>query len=282
MLHGLGVASDGNPPVVRRKWLIAVFVALLAGVSWRLAAEVSIPNIASLTSSPRVGAAAAESGPAPALSSSAAAMAAPPLAAALAPAAGIAPVAAAVGEPAASAGSVAEPAAVPAARSDLQASAAPVDLPAAPSAPPATAPATTARSSAVRPTDRSVGVRSARVLRTPKTEPDPDVALVAALIAHAAPPAAARRSKGGPGALTSAIATSKRPARLEHAPASAQSGAPRLSVEHQVRRCQRLATPGDALGCVRRSCARHWGRHAACPQKLQPRAQRYAVAGSLS
>jgi hypothetical protein len=282
MLHGLGVASDGNPPVVRRKWLIAVFVALLAGVSWRLAAEVSIPNIASLTSSPRVGAAAAESGPAPALSSSAAAMAAPPLAAALAPAAGIAPVAAAVGEPAASAGSVAEPAAVPAARSDLQASAAPVDLPAAPSAPPATAPATTARSSAVRPTDRSVGVRSARVLRTPKTEPDPDVALVAALIAHAAPPAAARRSKGGPGALTSAIATSKRPARLEHAPAPAQSGAPRLSVEHQVRRCQRLATPGDALGCVRRSCARHWGRHAACPQKLQPRAQRYAVAGSLS
>lgn len=278
MLHGLGVASDGNPPVVRRKWLIAVFVALLAGVSWRLAAEVSIPNIASLTSSPRVGAAAAESGPAPALSSSAAAMAAPPLAAALAPAAGIAPVAAAVGEPAASAGSVAEPAAVSAARSDLQASAAPVDLPAAPSA----APATTARSSAVGPTDRPVGVRSARVPRTPKTEPDPDVALVAALIAHAAPPAAARRSKVGPGALTSAIATSKRPARLEHAPASAQSGAPRLSVEHQVRRCQRLATPGDALGCVRRSCARHWGRHAACPQKLQPRAQRYAVAGPLS
>lgn len=278
MLHGLGVAPDDNPPVMQRKWLFAVFVALLAGVFWRLAAEVSIPNIASLTSSPRVGAAAAEFGPAPALSSSAAAMAAPPLAAALAPAAGIAPVAAAVGEPAASAGSVAEPAAVPAARSDLQASAAPVDLPAAPSA----APATTARSSAVGPTDRPVGVRSARVPRTPKTEPDPDVALVAALIAHAAPPAAARRSKVGPGALTSAIATSKRPARLEHAPASAQSGAPRLSVEHQVRRCQRLATPGDALGCVRRSCARHWGRHAACPQKLQPRAQRYAVAGPLS
>lgn len=281
MLHGLGVAPDDNHPVVRGKWLIAVFAALLAGVLWRLEAEVSIPNIASLTSSPRVATAAAVPASSPATSSSAVAMATSPVVASSAPASVIASASAAGEEPATAVGSVAEPAAMPAAQADHPASAALANPPVAPSAAPSAAASAEARTLAVRPTGRPVVARPARAVRTPTTDPDPDVALVAALIAHAVPPAAARRPQVGHGAPTGTIGASTRSARVGPAPALAATGAPRLSVEHQVRRCQRLATPGDALGCVRRSCARHWGRHAACPQKLQPRAQRYASAESL-
>lgn len=151
------------------------------------------------------------------------------------------------------------------------------------SAPPARAAAKPARPAEVPARKGADGV--------PERGQDPDVDLVAAVMAHIAPrPAAATTASPAvagarppaatqPSMRAQAQVKASQPAtRLAaRAPAAAQASgrsapATRLTLDQRVQQCKaQFPDKEDSRACRRRVCEAHWGRHAACPVRLMAR-----------
>jgi hypothetical protein len=157
-------------------------------------------------------------------------------------------------------------------------------------------PTPAARGAAAKPAERA-GARTADPL--PAKGQDPDVDLVAALMAHIAPapgdvaarqgtlPVAptAARSQASAQATTHARAPAPQarqrsqssPHQAARAPSTAQAAAravpsTRPSLDQRVQHCKaRYPDKEDSRACRRRVCEDHWGRHAACPVRLMAR-----------
>ncbi len=259
MLHGLGVApkaSSRSTPSWRRWMVAAGLLALgLLAFAWRQPLLQSIPKPPSLASKVGGGEVATATPRAPVA----------PAASAAAPAM-VEHAAAAVIE---------SPAAWPASQAQqIPVRPAPAPVPAMPASTALTAPApaVVARSEprpplvqrspalAVRPAPPASPPPAARAPTPPAAGRDPDVDLVAALMAHVA---------GGPAPASKGSAAASPPKPMAAAPAVTQG-----TIDHRVQRCK-ASHPDDreaSRACRRRVCEGYWGRYPACPVRLMPRA----------
>lgn len=301
MLDGLGVAPKAASPIGGRWWLWLLPLLAIGGVAWLWLASQSIPSLPSLAwARPAAGASAAMADPdrVPGPARSPADAAPPPTALPLLPAAPAAVVAAAsaaavIERPAAPDGTASAgeglaahadaPAPPPAVRPALR-------LPAAAAAvAPASAPALAPTLAPTRPgrlPQAEAPPRTPVVPRPagPPPAEDPDVDLVAALMAHV-PPAAAAPRRAGPPPEEGRVAPAPAAGRVAAAaaPRGAAVGSGRAgTLDQRVQRCKVQATLAQSRACRRRVCEAHWGTHPACPLRLKAPASPKLVARGAS